>query len=195
LAPLHDAFEPPVRASPFLVQSALFGAQNRISPREAFILLCFLRFPELLQRHADALTGLDIESVGGRRLVGALLDLAGDSGDLSREMVENKLELLGLAGEIALLYAQVRTGDRVCLERAEAFEGGGGHEIASALQQAMILHRRAVTLHKELMAAERALAEDGSETSLAIIRDLQLQLSALDGMEAERDRPGFLAVS
>ena len=67
-------------------------------------------------------------------------------------------------------------------------------DIDSALKQAMILHRRAVTLHKELMAAERALAEDGSETSLAIIRDLQLQLSALDGMEAERDRLGGAGV-
>ena len=195
LAPLHDAFEPPVRASPFLTQSALFGAQNRISPREAFILLSFLKFPELLQKYADALSGLDIESAAGRRLVGVLLDLASDSVDLSRETVENRLETLGLKDDMQALTDQVRPGDRRCLAQAEAVQGGSIVDIAGALQQAMILHRRAVTLHKELMAAERALAEDGSETSLAIIRDLQLQLSALDGMEAERDRPGYLAVS
>lgn len=195
LSPLHDAFEPPVRASPFLTQSALFGVQNRISPREAFIVLTFLRFPDLLQRHADALSSLDIESAAGRRLVGMLLDLLGETGDLNREMVENRLETLGLGDDLQLLSDQVRSGDRRCLDMAEAAEGGSAIDIAGALQQAMILHRRAVTLHKELMAAERTLAEDGSETSLAIIRDLQLQLSALDGMEAERDRLGFLAVS
>jgi DNA primase len=192
---LHDAFEPPVRASPFLTQSALFRVQNRISPREAFIVLTFLRFPEFLQRHADALSSLDIESAAGRRLVGMLLDMLGDSDDLSRETVENRLETLGFKEDLQLLSDHVRSGDRRCLDKAEAAEGGGVIDIAGALQQAMILHRRAVTLHKELMAAERTLAEDGSETSLAIIRDLQLQLSALDGMEAERDRLGFLAVS
>ena len=158
-------------------------------------MLSFLKFPELLQKYADALSGLDIESAAGRRLVGVLLDLASDSVDLSRETVENRLETLGLKDDMQALTDQVRPGDRRCLAQAEAVQGGSIVDIAGALQQAMILHRRAVTLHKELMAAERALAEDGSETSLAIIRDLQLQLSALDGMEAERDRPGYLAVS
>jgi DNA primase len=190
LVPLHDAFEPPVRASPFLAQSPLFGVQNRIYPREAFIVLAFLRFPELLRRHVDALAGLDLESAAGRRLVAVLLDLAADSDDLTREMVENRLNSLGLVEDMQNLTEQVRFGDRRCLEQAETAQGGHAIDIAGALHQAMTLHRRAVTLHKELMAAERALAEDDSETSLAIIRDLQLQLSALDGMEAERDRLG-----
>ena len=190
LAPLHDAFEPPVRASPFLTQSPLFGTQNSVSPREAFIVLAFLRFPELLRKHVDALAGLDIESGAARRLVALLLDLAADSDDLTREIVENRVNALGLLDDVDNLAGQVRFGDKRCLEQAETAQGGHFIDISGALQQAMILHRRAVTLHKELMAAERALAEDGSETSLAIIRDLQLQLSALDGMEAERDRLG-----
>ena len=194
LVPLHDAFEPPVRASPFLTQSPLFGTQNRISPREAFIVLAFLRFPELLRRHADALAGLDVESGAARRLVALLLDLVADSDDLTREMVENRVHSAGLLEDMHNLADQVRFGDKRCLEQAETAQGGHFFDIAGALQQAMILHRRAVTLHKELMAAERALAEDGSETSLAIIRDLQLQLSALDGMEAERDRLGGAGV-
>ena len=103
---------------------------------------------------------------------------------------EHTLRALGLLDDVDNLVGQVRFGDKRCLEQAETAQGGHFIDISGALQQAMILHRRAVTLHKELMAAERALAEDGSETSLAIIRDLQLQLSALDGMEAERDRLG-----
>ena len=43
------------------------------------------------------------------------------------------------------------------------------------------------------MDAERALAENDSESNLAVIRDLQLQLSALDGMEADRDRLNVVA--
>jgi DNA primase len=77
----------------------------------------------------------------------------------------------------------VRPGDRRCLAHDYP-----SIDIDSALKQAMILHRRAITLHKEMMDAERALAENDSESNLAVIRDLQLQLSALDGMEADRDR-------
>jgi DNA primase len=122
--------------------------------------------------------------------VAILMDLAADSDDLTREMVETRFETLGLREDMNALVEQVRFGDRRCLEQAETTQGGHAIDIAGALHQAMTLHRRAVTLHKELLAAERALAEDGSETSLAVIRDLQLQLSALDGMEAERDRLG-----
>ena len=194
LMPLHDAFEPPVRASPLLAQTALFGGKRRISAREAFIVICFLRFPVLLQHHADALSSLDVESGTGRRLISVLLDFAGQTEDLSRELLEKELDSLNLTEEVEALTALVSTGDRRCLEQAER-SVTGSIDIAGALHQAMILHRRALTLHKELMAAERALAEDGTDTALAVIRDLQLQLSALDGMEAERDRLGVWAAS
>ena len=53
----------------------------------------------------------------------------------------------------------------------------------------MILHRRALTLHNELGLAQTAFAQDDSEANLAWIRDLQAQISAIDGTEAERERP------
>ena len=58
-----------------------------------------------------------------------------------------------------------------------------------SVRQAMILHRRALTLHNELGLAQTAFAQDDSEANLAWIRDLQAQISAIDGTEAERERP------
>jgi DNA primase len=77
----------------------------------------------------------------------------------------------------------VRHGDRWCLD-----SGADPDEVRESLKQAMTLHRRALTLHNELGLARSAFAQDESEASLAWIRDLVSQLSALDGTEAEIDR-------
>lgn len=49
------------------------------------------------------------------------------------------------------------------------------------------MHRRARTLHSELRAAERALGEEESEANLAWLREVQNQLSSVEGAEADRD--------
>ena len=47
-----------------------------------------------------------------------------------------------------------------------------------------LLHRRFGALHTELQKAEAALAQEASEHNLARLRDIQAQLSALEGTEA-----------
>ena len=56
-----------------------------------------------------------------------------------------------------------------------------------ALRQAITLHRRFHTLHSELRAAERALAEEESEANLTWLREVQTQLSSVEGAEADLD--------
>jgi DNA primase len=64
--------------------------------------------------------------------------------------------------------------------------------LEDAFRQAITLHRRSHTLHTELRAAERALAEETSEANLAWMREVQTQLSSLEGAEADLggDPPG-----
>ena len=59
--------------------------------------------------------------------------------------------------------------------------------LEDALRQAITLHRRARTLHSELRAAERALAEEDNEANLAWLREVQKQLSSVEGAEADLD--------
>jgi DNA primase len=54
----------------------------------------------------------------------------------------------------------------------------------ATLKQALVLHRRFGALHTELQKAEAALAQEASEHNLARLRDIQAQLSALEGTEA-----------
>ncbi|MGH6853373.1 MAG: DNA primase, partial [Methylocella sp.] len=55
------------------------------------------------------------------------------------------------------------------------------------------LHRRAWALHRELQLAELALGKDSSEANLGRLKDIQAQLSALEGIEAAVE--GFGALS
>ena len=50
--------------------------------------------------------------------------------------------------------------------------------------QALTLHTRARTLHKELKAAEAALAADPSDANLAHLVDIRQQIVGSDGTEA-----------
>jgi DNA primase len=55
------------------------------------------------------------------------------------------------------------------------------------IHQALVLHRRARTLHSELKAAERAFSEDSSEGNLAWLLDVKARLTSLDGTGANEE--------
>ncbi|MGH6830067.1 MAG: DNA primase, partial [Methylocella sp.] len=62
--------------------------------------------------------------------------------------------------------------------------GAADADADEVLKQALSLHRRARTLHRELQLAELALGKDSSEANLGRLKDIQAQLSALGGIEA-----------
>ena len=67
--------------------------------------------------------------------------------------------------------------------------------LEDALRQAITLQRRAHTLHSELRAAERALAEGDDGANLAWLREVRNPLSSAEGTEADLDNgygePGY----
>jgi DNA primase len=173
-----------LRASPLLAKSALFLGGRTESPREAFILGVLAAHPELLHEHAETLSELDLSGRNTEAVRAILLDLAAGAEGAGPTVLEARLARAGLAEAAAQLAARVGPGDRWAL---------GPHadplRLADALRQAITLHRRARTLHSELRAAERALAEDESEANLAWLREVQGQLSSVEGAEADRDDP------
>ena len=46
------------------------------------------------------------------------------------------------------------------------------------------MHHRARTLHSELKAAERALADEATEANFAWIKDVKARLDTIEGTEA-----------
>lgn len=168
--------------SPLLARSPLFLGGAMESPREAMILMAFMVHPEQLHSHAEALSEMAFEGRAARDLRCLLLDLAASDAAPDPAVLQSHLDRQGLGEAVERLTALVRPGDRWILDpHADLVR------LEDALRQAMTLHRRAHTLHSELRAAERALAEEDSEANLAWMREVQNQLSSMEGAEADLD--------
>ena len=111
-----------------------------------------------------------------------LIDDAAHGEPSDPDVMRTRLERAGLAVVAERLTSLVRPGDRWVLDPHADFL-----RLEDALRQAITLHRRARTLHSELRAAERALAEDDNEANLAWLREVQNQLSSVEGAEADLD--------
>jgi DNA primase len=183
----------PVSASENLRRSPLFSQSGALSPREALILSLLVAHPDLLLAQAEDLATLDFGDADARLLRQALVDWAASARAADPASLRSVLASGPLAGVVRRVEAAVRFGDRLSLASK-----GSGHETAEILKQALTLHRRALTLHNELKAAERALAEEGGDANLAWMCEVQGQLQALDGTQAEseevREAGGSLSI-
>lgn len=173
--------------SPLLARNPLFTGGAAESPREAMILCTFLVHPALLQNHAEVLADLELEGRAAQMMRGLLLDGAASGEPADATVMQARLQRAGLTDAADRMSAQVRPGDRWMLDpHADSLR------LEDALRQAITLHRRARTLHSELRAAERALAEEDNEANLAWLREVQNQLSSVEGAEADLDKDGSM---
>jgi DNA primase len=171
-----------------LAKSPLLRPEKpRLPPRDGLILLLLLNHPGLIGRHIEDLAEIAFSSAeaGALRdtlLASAAAHLPAQAGDEPspdapslRAAVEGQgfgailQQLDGMAAHASHWYTKAGAAD------ADADE---------VLKQALSLHRRARTLHRELQLAELALGKDSSEANLGRLKDIQAQLSALGGIEA-----------
>jgi DNA primase len=173
--------------SPLLARSPLFTGGSVDSPREAMILCTFLVHPMLLHSHAEILADLELEGRAAQMMRGMLLNGAASGEPADTTVMQARLERAGLTDAADRMISLVRPGDRWMLDpHADSLR------LEDALRQAITLHRRARTLHSELRAAERALAEEDNEANLAWLREVKNQLSSVEGAEADMDKGGSL---
>ncbi|MGE5369640.1 MAG: DNA primase [Chloroflexota bacterium] len=169
----------PVRISPSLANSPLFrGVRSPIAPRDALILLILMNHPEVLAAQVEEVAGLEFASGEAAALRDAMLRWA-EAGGGEREDLQRALEASGLTGVASRLSGMVAHA-ALWNVRPDAAPA----DAAESLRQALVLHRRFWALNRELRAVEGRLAENASESDLARLRDIQTQLSALDGAEA-----------
>lgn len=178
----------PVRIGPGLANSPLFrGVPTTLPPRECLILLVFLNHPTLLVEHIDEIASLDFSVAEAKALRDAMVHWTERGGGTRADLVVF-LDARGLATATARL-----TGIAAHAALWSARPEAATVDAAETLRQALVLHRRAWALNRELREVEVRLAENPNERDSARLRDIKTQLSALDGAEAALE--GFGAMS
>ena len=175
------------RASPRVVVSDTLrnsrllkpGKAAEATPREAAILLTRVNHPQLAGSRLESLAALDLASPAARALLGALLDLVTRDHDIDAEALRAALGARGFGAAIERMHDQLA---RQGVWQSSAEIADPDAEIG--LRHALALHYKSVELNKALKAAELALGDDPSEETFERLRDIQNQITTVDGTEA-----------
>ncbi|MEN0088038.1 MAG: DNA primase [Pseudomonadota bacterium] len=157
-----------------LVRGAAIGGQSTTMPplRDAALIVGIINHPTLLSEFFEEIAELRFAHSQVSRLHAVILDAMATRDTLERQHVAVALERAGLkpfSEDLGLMCARSlewHVSDSAAYE--DAREGW---------LQALHLHHRAMTLHTELRAAERAFAEHGTQETyerLLLIRDEML---------------------
>jgi DNA primase len=168
----------PLRASSQLSRSRIVSQGRGEDKREAFILLALASHSGLILRCADELSELSLDGMAAERFRQVLLDAAFGDG-LDQDALANRLDQPRVQEARAALMAVTGPAERLKLAQAADPES-----VFESIRQAIVLHHRARTLHSELKAAERALADEATEANFAWIKDVKARLENLEGTEA-----------
>ncbi len=157
------------------------GAERRVSPstatlpaREALILSLLLAQPSLIADHAEESGRPRFRRARGRPAARCHARPR-PRRPAAEQQPARRPRPRGVrrhAGQARQVRASLRMVLAARCRRADA---------EAVLRQALTLHHKARALHRELVSAEAALANDASEANLARMRDIQEQISALAG--------------
>ncbi len=168
----------PLKASSQLTRTKIMARGRGEDKREAFILLALASHPALILRCADEIADLSLDGPAAERFRQALLDAAME-GVLDEEALATRLQQPRVQEAQAQLMAVTGPAERLKLAQAADPES-----VFDSIRQAIVLHHRARTLHSELKAAERALADEATEANFAWIKDVKARLETIEGTEA-----------
>jgi DNA primase len=155
------------------------GHAREPSEREAAILMALVNYPALAERRLESLADLDFASPAARNLLAAILDLVTREHEIGSAALTESLAARGFGGAVERMGALLaRQG--VWQTAAEIAE----IDAETGLRHALALQYKSVQLNRDLKAAELALGTDPSEETFEKLRDIQNQITTVDGTEA-----------
>ena len=182
-------WDQPEAASPQL--KAMAGAMaplNAHERRERLVILTLINHPQLLDEYADAVSGMDFSMRALDMLRREILDVAALREGLDQAALKDHLNSRGFGAELARLEAQAKRLNEWFLSAGAAMD-----DARTGLSQMIALHRKHVTLVRELAAAEAAFAAEPTEMNLARLNGVREQFNSEVGREAVIE--GFGAAS
>ncbi len=173
-----DVAEPPTPQLKRLAASSAF--QQGAERRERMIVLTLINHPDLLHELLDEFVGLEITTRELDSLRTQIIDSAALGAGLDGPALRSHLKDKGLGPVLDRLETQARRLN-------EWFLGSGAaqDDARTGLRQMIALHRKTVTLERELKAAEAAFAADPTEENFNALNAVRDQLSSHQGAEAQ----------
>ncbi len=171
-------------ATSSLKNSRLVAGDGAAPPyREALLLAAMINHPELIEEHAEEVSGLEFSSAALTKLRDALLSLITGENSLDSATLRTQLSKLGVGGIVDLV-------DRSITHRCDKFAEPHSDraEVDAGWRHALGLHERQLGLRRSLAVAERAWHEDRSEEAFARICEIKRQL---EHMSAGDDQQGM----
>jgi DNA primase len=167
-------------ASPQLKNAARqVGTEDATARRGRMILLTFVNHPQLLHEFWDDFSAVDLENQALDSLRTQILDGAASEEILETEALRTHLTERGFGVELNHLEDQARRLNEWFLSPVAAAD-----DARTGLRQMFALHRKSITLGRELKAAEAAFASDPTETNLNALVAVRDQLLSAQGAEA-----------
>lgn len=162
--------------------------QSGAERRERLIVLTLINHPDLLHEFLDVFASLEITSPELDSLRTQIIDSAALGSGLDGQDLRAHLMKLGSGPLLDRLEAQAKRLN-------EWFLGSGAaqDDARTGLRQMIALHRKTITLERELKAAEAAFAADPTEEKLNALKAVREQVSSHAGSEAQIE--GFGAAS
>lgn len=150
-----------------------------IRRREQLLLMTILNHPELLDRYSEEFAELELTAVPLDRLRNEILDIAALYAPLDTSRLDTQLEERDLLQSVRQAGAGLTDKSEWFMERDAA-----AADAETGWLQVLSLHRKSLTLQRELRSAERALADEPNEENLAHLNDIREQIRSAVGEEA-----------
>ncbi len=155
------------------------GSTGAMPMRETVIMVALINHPPLIDECIEAVERLDLKHPDLRRLHSGLLDAIAEGKAADREAILAWLRQAGLETAWETAVALVRRA-----RQWPALQEAALDDARDAFSQALHLHQSAGVLHKELRAAEAALASDPTEENYRQLLDIQMQFRDVQATEA-----------
>ena len=147
--------------------------------RERAIILAVVNHPQLLQDFTEILAEIEFSTAELDSLRRDIIDIAALEASLDSATLRNHLERKGFGPLLERIEIQFeRLKEWFLLPEAAA------KDVRTGFRQMVALHRKTVTLARELDAAEAALAEYPSDENLKVLNEIREQMRSAVGEEA-----------
>ncbi|MGI6851902.1 DNA primase [Mesorhizobium sp. 1B3] len=163
-----------------LMRSSLVRKAGGVLPlRETVLVVTLINHPDLIDTHFEEVETLDLAHADLNRLHSAVIDALAHGAAHERQAIVEALQQAGLADCWQRCVDLVRKA-----RQWPALEDAAAEDAREAFSQALHLHRSARTLHRELKAAEAALATNPTDENYRHLVEIQAQFRDVQATEA-----------